>query len=348
MVFWLGVEYMTKFNNVEELRKAIEQYEVDEGNIEWESDTKVENISKVTGAVRLLQLLVEKNYKSLFECLATEFSADSLSPILKRKFFDIAVKNGHLEFVKYFLEQYDNNINLNVTNPHAESRSMPLHVAAENGYLEIVELLISRGADVDLLDVGCTPLSLAAENGHLEVVELLISSGANVDLHDGYVKRTPLHLAAIAGCLDVVKLLISSGADVNLRDCNEHIPRHLATIARHLEVAEYIQNVMENGEPVVNIKPVKTTTRQSFSRASTSSSSSSSSSSSLSPPHSHTPSFPTERQSNHDMSTMTISCCGLTLFGAAAMAARIGYLLLPGNDDTSAASADTAGQFFDA
>jgi len=50
----------------------------------------------------------------------------------------------------------------------------PLHMAAENGRREVVELLIAQGADPSAMNSeGQTPLYLAASHGHSEVVTLL-------------------------------------------------------------------------------------------------------------------------------------------------------------------------------
>lgn len=55
----------------------------------------------------------------------------------------------------------------------------PLHCAAINGKKEVVELLISRGADLNLKDRnGRTPLKAAAERGHTEIDKLLRRHGA--------------------------------------------------------------------------------------------------------------------------------------------------------------------------
>ena len=88
----------------------------------------------------------------------------------------------------------------------------PLDVAASNGDREMAELLISKGADVN---VGAA-LQIAALNGWKDVAELLIAQGANVNARtkDG---NTPIYQAACEGHGDIVELLIANGADLNIR-----------------------------------------------------------------------------------------------------------------------------------
>ena len=90
-----------------------------------------------------------------------------------------------------------------------------LHYAAYYGHLEIAEILISRGADLDADDpYYSTPLYLAVEEGHPEVVEFLISKGAKVNVKSSSSGYTPLHRAAGA----VALMLLEKGAKVNARD----------------------------------------------------------------------------------------------------------------------------------
>ena len=50
-------------------------------------------------------------------------------------------------------------------------------VAAENGHLEAVRLLLEAGADKDATTTdGATALSIAADKGHLEVVRVIAAS----------------------------------------------------------------------------------------------------------------------------------------------------------------------------
>ena len=61
-----------------------------------------------------------------------------------------------------------------------------LHRAAEYGYLELVQLLILHGAEVDRRDYSPlgprTALHIAAQNGHVAVVKELLRNGADVNI----------------------------------------------------------------------------------------------------------------------------------------------------------------------
>jgi len=59
----------------------------------------------------------------------------------------------------------------------------PLYLAASNGSLKCVPLLLEAGANKEQGEArtGATPLFIAAGNGHLEVVRFLVESGANED-----------------------------------------------------------------------------------------------------------------------------------------------------------------------
>jgi ankyrin repeat protein len=59
-------------------------------------------------------------------------------------------------------------------------------------------------------------LLLAAENGHLEDVRMLLDSGADKDARSGF-KETPLHKAAGNGHSGVVQELLNRGADMDAR-----------------------------------------------------------------------------------------------------------------------------------
>jgi len=98
-----------------------------------------------------------------------------------------------------------------------------LHVSAAFGLhslaLAIREVESSNLARWDIGDAnGRTPLSLAAEQGNLELVKLLLNAGAGINTRDIRYGLLPLQWAALEGRKSMVELLLEKGAEVNVRD----------------------------------------------------------------------------------------------------------------------------------
>ena len=100
----------------------------------------------------------------------------------------------------------------------------PLHLAADRGFLEIVGLLVEGGAEIGAQDdEGWSPLHYAAEKDHVDVAAFLIASGATVDLLS---KRggTPLHEASASASPEMIVLLLDNGADPLIKAANGKTP----------------------------------------------------------------------------------------------------------------------------
>jgi len=99
----------------------------------------------------------------------------------------------------------------------ADSFESPLTLAACGGHVELAELLLERGANIEEVnDEGYTPLMEAAREGHLCVVRALLKHGAIINAQTEETHETALTLAACGGFLDVVDTLVKSGADIEL------------------------------------------------------------------------------------------------------------------------------------
>ncbi|HET6248338.1 MAG TPA: ankyrin repeat domain-containing protein [Tepidisphaeraceae bacterium] len=86
----------------------------------------------------------------------------------------------------------------------------PLHTQAGEGSLEVVALLIERGADVNALSKGSTPLYWAAVYGRTDIVDLLIAKGARINGFDDL--DSPLQAAISNTRPQVIKSLLKAGA----------------------------------------------------------------------------------------------------------------------------------------
>jgi ankyrin repeat protein len=69
----------------------------------------------------------------------------------------------------------------------------PLYGAVCTGCLELVDLLLSRGADINALSFGWTALHAAAGQGNCQMIELLLSRGADI-LAKASNGKTPIDL----------------------------------------------------------------------------------------------------------------------------------------------------------
>lgn len=95
-----------------------------------------------------------------------------------------------------------------------------LHVACINGDIGTVDRLLSSGHPTNVRDhCGWSPLHEAANHGYVDIAELLLRHGANVNDPGGISCKgvTPLHDAACCGHFSIMQLLIQYGANVTLK-----------------------------------------------------------------------------------------------------------------------------------
>ncbi len=141
--------------------------------------------------------------------------------------------------------------------PNADGETA-LHLVARSGNVEAAKLLLKAGAKVDAVEQfgGQTPLMWAAARRHPQMVELLLSKGANVNARSAvrdYQRVataesraaprdrggfTPLMYAARDNCGECVEVLLKHKADVNLADPSFVVPLSIAMMNDNWDIAK--------------------------------------------------------------------------------------------------------------
>lgn len=157
----------------------------------------------------------------------------------------IAARFGHLEVFKLLLED-DVDIK-------GHNDLTPMHFATIYGHAEIVRLLNS--ADLEARDdkFGWTPLHSAVDSGNIEIVKILIQRGADVNAMDHQAWWTPLHIAMINGHTEVTRILFENGASMSCDKCG-WMPNFFAEANGHTDVLNLLRTVSSHLSSARNLK----------------------------------------------------------------------------------------------
>uniref|UniRef100_A0A8C4IKU0 ZU5 domain-containing protein n=1 Tax=Dicentrarchus labrax TaxID=13489 RepID=A0A8C4IKU0_DICLA len=160
----------------------------------------------------------------------------------------------------------------NDPNPDVLSKTgfTPLHIAAHYENLNVAQLLLNRGANVNftpkvihldttiessfccvlftsvcfqhiflVLQNGLSPIHMAAQGDHMDCVKQLLQYNAEID--DITLDHlTPLHVAAHCGHHRMAKVLLDKGAKPNSRALNGFTPLHIACKKNHMRVMDLL------------------------------------------------------------------------------------------------------------
>ncbi|KAK3088028.1 hypothetical protein FSP39_013681 [Pinctada imbricata] len=212
-----------------------------------------------TGRAEIVNLLLkkgadrsalDKNDKSALYLAAEEDQTEALKVMLSynemKKMLEvgdrydnhplhIAAQEGYLGCVKILLE---NGASMESKN---EEEQTPIHLAAKHGRTNVVKEFVKRKKNsVNEEDENSeTPLHLAAINGHKKVVQVLLQFGADVAARNSLL-WTPLDCAAEKGHIKIVRILLDADAPVDPMDKTSTTPLHLAAKNGHENVVTYL------------------------------------------------------------------------------------------------------------
>jgi len=128
----------------------------------------------------------------------------------------------------------------------AKTGLTPLMEAASGGYAEVGRVLLDKNADPNAAPVPSsrdTALTIAADKGHFRFCDLILTRGAQVEVRNKK-GNTSLWLACNGGHHEVVKLLVNKGADVNAADNRNVTPLMAAFRKGHIQVVRFLANVV--------------------------------------------------------------------------------------------------------
>lgn len=130
-----------------------------------------------------------------------------------------AAGNGHVELVDLLIKKG--------ARIRGSEGYRPLFAAVERGHLPVVKQLVAAGADIEARDYRGSPLFFAAENNHVAVADYLLNQKAKLMSVDAY-RNTALHKAAEAEALEMIRFLVQKGIGVNVKNNYGSTPLHEA------------------------------------------------------------------------------------------------------------------------
>ncbi len=161
---------------------------------------------------------------------------------------------------------------INLLCEYGASADGAMRAGLAHGEMEVVRVLIARGAEVDLpaaaamglTEAACRlissadrdsrhrALALASQFGHIEIVRLLLDIGEDPNRYNPigfHWHSTPLHQAAWAGHEQIVELLLERGGRTDLRDTLwQGTPADWASHAGQKQIESYLRAQKGNSE----------------------------------------------------------------------------------------------------
>eukprot|EP00929_Paragymnodinium_shiwhaense_P070007 TRINITY_DN35394_c0_g1_i1.p4 TRINITY_DN35394_c0_g1~~TRINITY_DN35394_c0_g1_i1.p4 ORF type:complete len:118 (-),score=41.89 TRINITY_DN35394_c0_g1_i1:410-763(-) len=114
--------------------------------------------------------------------------------------------------------------------------------------MEAASKLVADGADLSYRMNGKTPLHFAAIEGFAEICEVMVAKGADLEARDeqrGTTGWTPLIWAAMQGHAKTCEALLSLGADISAADASGTTALSLAEAYERVEAADVLKKWLQ-------------------------------------------------------------------------------------------------------
>ena len=199
---------------------------------------------------QIISLRNDKSNKSSDSKLKIDSNSASVSKPTSQILMMCANTGNIEDFFYYFLAYVDSDVNCRDQTPGNMNRT-PLHCAAYNGHLAMVEFLtLIDGINVNLVDDSQdTPLSISVQLKQKNVAQILINcSGVDPNIANKY-GATPLHYAVVMQEPDIVRILLSSPKiDIKKKDFNGHTALDMAEQKGGQEIIKMLRDAMNNNK----------------------------------------------------------------------------------------------------
>ncbi|KZC14334.1 PREDICTED: transient receptor potential cation channel protein painless [Dufourea novaeangliae] len=197
--------------------------------------------------IRTFRILVEQSLKKVPSGINVNHVYRNRS---EETCLDIACKNGLPEFVQFLLEK---GAKVNRIN-EAHNRG-PIHFATENGYQDVLRVLLNESTINPNLEAGQqTALHMAVKKNDLNCAELLLEKGASPNIPNNK-GLTAVHIAAMKGQRDMVELILQKSTHAvdldSYKDYNNETTRDVLT--KKLPDVE-LPSVQKRGVNVYDLK----------------------------------------------------------------------------------------------
>ena len=145
-----------------------------------------------------------------------------------------AVEQGHTDTVKFLLENhYIYMSSIQKLKENSLHRN-PLHIASQNGNLEMVKILMPNPNNCKLVSDrhGFTPIHIAVTEGYMDIVEYFINNVTQFNRRDTK-GNSPLHKALKIGNFDMVKLITENVNEKCIRLLDDYGRNVIHTAAKN-------------------------------------------------------------------------------------------------------------------